>query len=160
MADTGRLQHDARLGGGALRLFREDGETKLVLAGPREDLPGQGVVAVYGEGKLLAKLFVTASDEGRLSLRVDDGAGGITETVVLEGGGEYPFRESKRRGRLILTEAEEGPEARGRIELGFNDDGPFLVLTKGQRTLKLSVDWGLQLPPELMIREVIPERQF
>lgn len=141
MADTGVLEHDDDLGGGVLRLFQEDGENRLVLLGPRSTNAERGVVAVYGAGRLLAKLDVTEAEDGRLSLRVgaDDG---IHETVLLEAGSD-----DGRRAKLVLTEREAtDPDERGRIELGFDDDGPYLALTKGLNTVKLSVAGGLEVP--------------
>jgi hypothetical protein len=141
MADTGVLEHDEIRRGGVLRLSQEDGENRLVLLGPRGGNAERGVVEVYGAGRLLAKLDVTDAEDGRLSLRVgsDDGP---HETVLLEAGSD-----DGRRAKLVLTEQDSrDPNERGRIELGFDDDGPFLALTKGLNTVKLSVGRGLEVP--------------
>lgn len=144
MTDTGRLEHSSRLGGGRLRLIEEESEQNLVSAGPREGFRQQGVVAVYGNGRLLSKLFVTGSDEGKLSLRVDTGGAEPTETVVLEAGSDDGRGDPRLRPRLLLTDAEN-PEHQ--IELGFDGDGPYLMLRSGPSgVLKLSPKRGLELP--------------
>lgn len=135
MADTAVVEHDEVLQGGTLTLFQEDGEHRLVLAAPRQGLPQQGVVAVYGDGRLRAKLCVTESNDGQLSLRVDSGV----ETVQVDAGSD----DGRRSPRFVLTNAEEGG---GRIELGFDKDGPYLKLARGLNEVTLSLARGLEVP--------------
>jgi hypothetical protein len=138
MADSGKLEHIDGLGA-LLRLYggEPDAPTLRVAAGPRTGAEEQGAVSVFSEGKLLSKLYVTAAEEGRLSLRVVH-AGGVHQTVVLEAGGDQG-----PRGRIRLD--DPGNPLRS-AELGIDDDGPYLLLRKDNRHVKLSVGGGLEVP--------------
>lgn len=147
MADTAVLEHAA--GGGRLRLFEEQTGQRLVSAGHRTDLPLQGAVTVYGNGSPLLHLFTSAADDGKLSLRVDDGGPRPTETVLLEAASVDRMGEPKARPRLVLTDAETGDS----IVMGFDENGPFVRLQHGRDYLRVALGEAGTLPSGPEVRE-------
>jgi hypothetical protein len=172
MAHTGILGQGP--GGAKLELHADPGETHTSLrvsAGAREEEPGAGVVMVHADGEPVVKLVATESALGRFEAwcRRSRGASGREQLVRMLHAGAAGVRDERwgflrlaavkasgdpgiiaqlegagdghTRGTLLLNDAEN---ADNRVEIGFDDEGPYVLLTQGQRSLRLSATRGVE----------------